>query len=73
MIVKEYGAEKIVCDSCDVTEVPLDGADFNATIAEMKAEGWRITRPEGQWHHECLQCVKDTSALTRTRQLFGLG
>ena len=72
MIVKEYGSEKIVCDSCDVSEVPLDGGDFNATIAEMKEDGWRITRPEGQWRHECSQCVNDASPLTRARRMFGI-
>lgn len=71
MIIKEFGTEKIVCDSCDVSEHIIEG-DFSAEIAIMKDDGWKITRPEGQWRHECPECVGASSRLTLARKRFGL-
>lgn len=71
MIVTEYGTQKVVCDSCDITEHLIED-DFTSEIARMKADGWKITRPEGHWRHECAQCVTETSSLTRTRKMFGI-
>lgn len=70
MIIKEYGSEKIVCDECDVNEHMI-ADDFASEIAQMKVEGWKITRPEGQWRHECPACVQDASPLAKARKMFG--
>lgn len=72
MIITEYGTQKVVCDECEVNEHVIAG-DFNSEIAEMKDDGWKITRPEGQWRHECPGCVADASPLTRARKMFGMG
>lgn len=71
MIVKEYEVEKMVCDECDVTERLLDG-DFMGEVQAAKGEGWKITRPEGQWHHICPECAQSQSALAQARRRFGL-
>lgn len=71
MIITEYGAQKVVCDECDINEHMVAG-DFAAEITVMKDHGWKITRPEGQWRHECPSCVHDASPLTKARKKFGL-
>lgn len=71
MIITEYGTQKCVCDSCDSNE-HLIADDFNDEIAQMKEDGWKITRPEGQWHHECPRCVQAGSRLAQQKRLFGI-
>lgn len=71
MIIYEYGVQKIVCDDCDTKE-HLIADDFNMEVQIAKDDGWKITKPEGQWHHVCPECAQSGSALALAKRRFGL-
>ena len=72
MIIREYGCEKMVCDLCDTAEHIIEG-DFNSEVAIAKGDGWKITKPEGQWQHTCPSCAgSSTSRLAQAQKLLGL-
>lgn len=71
MIIHEYGLEKMICDDCNTNDYVI-ADDFNSEIQIAKSEGWKITKPEGQWHHVCPECAQSQSALAQARRRFGL-
>lgn len=71
MIIREYGTEKMVCDECDSSEHTIEG-DFNSEVAVAKGEGWKISRPEGQWQHMCPDCAGSDGILAKARQMFSV-
>lgn len=70
MIQRDGTTQQIVCDECGAEGACSD--DFNDMIAEAKADGWRIAKPEGRWVHECKDCVSHNSALAQAQRKFGL-
>lgn len=72
MIIKTYDQLQISCDQCGDEAPPYDEDEFEAMIAAAKADGWKITRPEGQWQHICAECASSGGALAAARRKFGL-
>ena len=49
----------VICDEegCD-SEEEYDSLDFSEVSAEIKRDGWRIFKREGEWIHACPEHYK---------------
>ena len=72
MISKDGDQQQVVCDGCGTEGSVFDADDFQAMIDEVKADGWSVTRPSGNWEHRCKDCANGGSALAQARKKFGL-
>jgi hypothetical protein len=71
MIDHQKGVRVVVCDRCGEQKVlPLD-TDFEAVIAEIKAEGWLIRKVISEWNHYCEGCKAVVSGKPKQASLFG--
>lgn len=73
MIINDYGLRQLSCDQCGAETPTYDEDEFNKMIEAAKADGWKITRPDGQWQHICNECASQGGALAAARRKFGLG
>lgn len=71
-VLNEEGQTQIVCNDCGAESHTVDKDDFSQLVSELKADGWRIAKPEGRWVHECKDCVSHNSALAQAQRKFGL-
>ena len=72
MILKDYGQLQLSCDVCGNETPAYDDEDFERMISAAKEDGWKITRPDGHWQHECPQCASSGGALAAARRKFGM-
>lgn len=58
MIEKQGHKIELVCDTCGITALgPYQNSDFDVMIADAKEDDWEITNEEGEWIHNCPNCV----------------
>lgn len=72
MINRDGDTMQLACDGCGQEGNTFDKDEFDPMVAEAKAEGWRIAKPEGRWVHECKDCVEENSALAQAKRKFGV-
>ena len=60
MISKNEGFDNftVFCDHCSYDEL-MDEESFYSVIDQMKEDGWRISKVDGEWDHKCPSCVGD--------------
>lgn len=56
MIHRENGELVAECDCCG-TEFPGGTLEWDAFIADLKREGWRIKKDGETWEHYCEECA----------------
>lgn len=59
--IQGFGVVDVYCDECDfLTTIDTDDvegyADFSYLTKELKSDGWRITKENGDWIHKCPDC-----------------
>lgn len=49
------------CDSCgaDTCDLIVNVTDWHKFIEELKDAGWKITKDDDEWKHECEDCSSD--------------
>ena len=60
---KPFDDFDVFCDEkgCDVSEnYDVDG-NWEELISQMKSDGWRISKQNGEWFHTCPDCASDRS------------
>jgi hypothetical protein len=59
MTIRNHNGEHIAeCDECG-SEVYGGTTEFLDFIQELKNDGWRIRKVEGEWEHYCEACSED--------------
>lgn len=53
-IDRQYGRVIFICDDCGEA-FEASSRDFQEALAEMKEEGWTITKKGDDWIHWCHQ------------------
>jgi len=58
MIERNYPFENYTafCDRCSFDKF-FDFSTWNEVIQEMKNDGWRIRKVDGDWEHLCPTCA----------------
>ena len=59
----------IACDKCGNSLDLFEEDEFNAMIADAKANGWHIRNEDGGWTHICP--AHQETALQRAQRLLG--
>jgi hypothetical protein len=53
---------EVSCDYCS-EDIEIDsGGDWQDMINQLKEEGWQIRKIDEEWHHACLECVRNKVA-----------
>ena len=52
-IYGKYGAKMVTCDNCGTG---FEADNWDVARAQMKDEGWRTRRVDGEWAHFCDEC-----------------
>lgn len=46
---------EVTCDDCG-DKLEIIGEEFRACVEDVKTNGWRIFKEEGEWVHLCPDC-----------------
>lgn len=58
MIRKDHGELVCECDGCG-TEKYGGTLNFQMFVEDIKDEGWKIRKDNGEWCHYCESCVEE--------------
>ncbi|HTU18527.1 MAG TPA: hypothetical protein VMG10_10745 [Gemmataceae bacterium] len=47
-----------VCNDCS-SEQYGGTLEFRPFVAQLRSDGWRIDKVDGEWHHTCPECLTD--------------
>ena len=59
MIKRSNGELGVECNECGAELWGGCTDDFQEFIEELKRDGWKIQRNEGEWEHICSDCRED--------------
>lgn len=71
-ILKDGDQIQLACDTCSEETPVYDEDEFERMIAAAKADGWQITRPQGEWEHQCSGCSGPGARLAAAKRKFGV-
>ena len=70
MTIERDGKFRMVaCNHCSATLDLFEEDEFEAMIADAKANGWQVRNEDGGWTHRCTGCQE--TPLERARRLLG--